>query len=510
MDKRIPPTLIRISAFLGREVFDVLRQPRLVLTLVVGPFLILLLFGLGFHNQPQALRTLFVVPGKAELTDEIEQYAANLGPQLIFAGVTTDEEEATNKLVRDEVDVVAIVPANAYEKIRNSRQAIVDLFYYEIDPFKIDYVDVFGRIYVNEINRRILRNVIDAGQRNAADIGNSLSRARQNATNFRKALASGNLQAARQYQEQLDQSFNLLAFVLGTSVELLDNVQNTIGEENGATGPLIQMLASIKDDIDFLSRLGANQTSYEAELERVKAVEKELAELETMLKEFDQINAGVLVSPFRHETKNLMPIQVRALDFFTPSVIVLLLQHMAVTFAALSVVREKQVGAIELFQVAPISASETLLGKYLSYFILAALVATVLTILVVFGLTVPMLGLWINYILAVAAIIFTSLSIGFVISLLAKTDSQAVQYTMIVLLASVFFSGAFIGFQMLGKPVQVVSWLLPATYGIHLLQNIMLRGYGGNILLLLGGLTGLGLLLFGVALLLLRHRMARR
>ena len=51
--------IIRTSAFLGKEVAEVLHQPRLILTLVLGPFLILLLFGVGFRYQNPPLRALF-------------------------------------------------------------------------------------------------------------------------------------------------------------------------------------------------------------------------------------------------------------------------------------------------------------------------------------------------------------------------------------------------------------------------------------------------------------------
>ena len=43
--------LIRISSFLGKEMTEIFRQPRLILTLVLGPFLIMLLFGLAYPNQ---------------------------------------------------------------------------------------------------------------------------------------------------------------------------------------------------------------------------------------------------------------------------------------------------------------------------------------------------------------------------------------------------------------------------------------------------------------------------
>jgi ABC-2 type transport system permease protein len=85
-------------------------------------------------------------------------------------------------------------------------------------------------------------------------------------------------------------------------------------------------------------------------------------------------------------------VKLRPSDFFAPAVIALLLQHLAVTFAALSIVREQRDGTMELFRVSPVSAFETLLGKYLSYLFFAGVLAAILTLAVVYGLRVPLLA----------------------------------------------------------------------------------------------------------------------
>ncbi|HSM55266.1 MAG TPA: ABC transporter permease, partial [Candidatus Sulfomarinibacteraceae bacterium] len=118
---------------------------------------------------------------------------------------------------------------------------------------------------------------------------------------------------------------------------------------------------------------------------------------------------------------------------------------------------------------------------------------------------------WSSYALVLAALIFTSLGMGFVISLLANTTSQAVQYSMIILLASIFFSGFFLSLDLLRPFVRIVSWLLPATYATQMLQNVMLRGvFTFDDTLLLLSLTVMGLAFFVLAWLMLRRTMARR
>jgi ABC-2 type transport system permease protein len=117
-----------------------------------------------------------------------------------------------------------------------------------------------------------------------------------------------------------------------------------------------------------------------------------------------------------------------------------------------------------------------------------------------------MLGNWWNYALVVLALLFTSLGFGFVISLISQTDSQAVQYTMLLLLTSVFFSGFMMSLDTITPAVRVVSWSLPTTYGIVLLRDLVLRGVPPDAGLL-GGLAGIGLGLCLLAWWMLRRRL---
>jgi ABC-2 type transport system permease protein len=220
------------------------------------------------------------------------------------------------------------------------------------------------------------------------------------------------------------------------------------------------------------------------------------------------MNARVLVSPFVGKMVSFTAVTLGPIDFYVPGVIALLLQHMAVTLAALSIVRERNSGTIELFRAAPLSALETIVGKMVSFLVLTAVLAIILTTLIIVGLKTPMLGTWLSYTAVVAALLFTSLSLGFAISVISQTDSQAVQFSMIVLLASIFFSGFFIALHRLLTGVQIVSWLLPATYGTIMLQNVILRGKVPNPILIVG-LLGLGIILFLFAWWRMRHLMAR-
>ena len=492
---------IRIFAFVRKEILNVLRQPRLVASLILGPFLILLLFGIGYREQIRPLRTLFVVPDESPIRPMVEDYATRLGQQIDPQGIIADAEEADRRLRQREVDLVVVVPPDPATQINNNEQATFNLYHYEIDPYEQTYVEILGRNYIEEINRQVLLTAADQGKTEARALQERIGTARQAAATTRLALEASDDAAAETAAGELDSELGLLAIAAGSGLALLSGVDNTMGAET--------LQARLQGMQVSAATLGDSGTPASERAATAAAVEADLAEVDTLLGKYQGLDSQVLVSPFRSETLSITDVNLGPTDFFVPAVIALLLQHIAVTLAGLSIVRERQDGPIELFRASPVSAFQTLIGKFLGYLILTATIGAILTVLVVFVLGVPMLGDWGQYALVVFALLCASLSLGFFLSLLARTDSQAIQYAMILLLASIFFSGFFLALYRLWEPVRVVSWSLPVTYGINLLQAVMLRGQFPSIILL-GALFGFALVFFLLDWWLLGRVMARQ
>jgi ABC-2 type transport system permease protein len=154
----------------------------------------------------------------------------------------------------------------------------------------------------------------------------------------------------------------------------------------------------------------------------------------------------------------------------------LLLQHLALTFAALSLVRDRSTGLFELLRIGPLTSTQILLGKCAAYLCVGAVVATALTASAVFWLGVPFSGQIAWFAAMVVGVLLASLSLGMVLSSISQTESQAVQFAMLTLLAALFFSGFVLGLDNLTYPVKLISWTLPVTYGIRSFQTVMLLG----------------------------------
>jgi ABC-2 type transport system permease protein len=161
---------------------------------------------------------------------------------------------------------------------------------------------------------------------------------------------------------------------------------------------------------------------------------------------------------------------------------------------------------MEMFRISPVNSLELVLGKYLGLGIVSALVAVVTALLLVFGLGVPVLGnVWLIA-GVVALLVFASLGVGLLISVIADSERQAVQLALLLLLASVFFSGFVLPINEFREGVQYAAYALPVTHGIQLLQDLMLRG-STEAWWQLGVLAVLGVVLLILTVIALRRTM---
>jgi ABC-2 type transport system permease protein len=191
---------------------------------------------------------------------------------------------------------------------------------------------------------------------------------------------------AQKKQQELASNIDIVSLAAGASLGSLDSLQQTKGTNGGNGGTVQSILTDLRQNTNQLSSSAGNK---DERLARIDKTDADITGLDAKLAEFQSIDPDIIVSPFISETKSVANIQPTVLDFFAPAVLALLLQHLAVTFAALSIVRERNVGTMELFRVSPLSAAEALFGKYISYMLFGGVIAAILSALLVFVLHVP-------------------------------------------------------------------------------------------------------------------------
>ncbi len=217
---------------------------------------------------------------------------------------------------------------------------------------------------------------------------------------------------------------------------------------------------------------------------------------------------SIVAAPTHAEVRDVAPVSPGVVAYYGPVVLALILQHLAVTLVALSLVRERTSGILDMYRVAPVNAWEVLTAKVVAYLLVGGLIAVTSVALLHYVFHVPMPGDPRLLAGTVALVLVASLGLGLAIAVISDSERQAMQLSLLVLLASVFFSGFVLSISEFNPAVRTIANALPVTHGIRLIQDIMLRGattqlweYGT--LALIGAVT----LLF--AWLVLRRGMAR-
>ena len=221
-----------------------------------------------------------------------------------------------------------------------------------------------------------------------------------------------------------------------------------------------------------------------------------------------KIPPDVVSAPTEAQVENIAPSSPTVVQFFGPAVLALILQHMAVTLIALSVVRERRSGVFELFRISPITTAELVTGKLIAFGLFSGAIALLTITLLVVGFHVPMLGdaSWLA--LVVILLIASSLGLGLLIAAVSDSEPQTVQLSLLVLLASVFFSGFVLAISEFSEPVRTAIYALPVASAIRLLGDFMFRG-GTVVYWQIWVLAGLAAGYILMAWLLLRRVMAR-
>lgn len=171
--------------------------------------------------------------------------------------------------------------------------------------------------------------------------------------------------------------------------------------------------------------------------------------------------------------------QLKGAPNFVPGVMALVLMLVCVMMTAVSIVKEKETGTMEILLVSPFSPLMVILAKAVPYLLLSLVNVTTILLLSVFVLDVPVAG---NVFLLFAEstlFIITCLSLGIFISI--KTSSQQVAMLislMGMLLPTIIFSGFMFPLENMPKPLQIISNVVPSKWYYIIVKSIMIKGLG--------------------------------
>jgi len=168
---------------------------------------------------------------------------------------------------------------------------------------------------------------------------------------------------------------------------------------------------------------------------------------------------------------------------FVPGVMAMVLMLVCTMMTAITIVREKEMGTMEVLLVSPIQPLKIIIAKAVPYLLLSMINIMSILLLSVFVLEVPINGSLL--LLSAASILFTltSLALGLLIS--SATDSQ--QTAMFIsptglFLPTVMLSGFMFPIENMPLPLRVISNVVPAKWFYSIVKSVMIKGVGFSLI----------------------------
>ena len=154
--------------------------------------------------------------------------------------------------------------------------------------------------------------------------------------------------------------------------------------------------------------------------------------------------------------------------------------------SGMALLKERTSGTLERLLATPVKRSEIVYGYMLSYGIIAIFQTAVVVLAAIWLLDVEVVGNILNVIIVNVVLALVALAFGILLSTLAKSEFQMMQFIPLVIMPQLFFSG-IIPLSSMGEWAPTVGKFLPLTYSGDAISQIILYGHNlGDILLNLG------------------------
>ena len=169
--------------------------------------------------------------------------------------------------------------------------------------------------------------------------------------------------------------------------------------------------------------------------------------------------------------------QMKSSYNFVPGIMGMLLMLICAMMTSISIVKEKERGTMEVLLVSPVRPLLVIIAKAVPYLLLAFIVLICILLMSYFVLNVPLAGSLPAIILVSSLYILLALSLGLLISTIAKTQLVALIVSAVVLLMpSVLLSGMMFPIESMPTVLQWISAVIPPRYYISAMRKLMIMG----------------------------------
>jgi len=185
---------------------------------------------------------------------------------------------------------------------------------------------------------------------------------------------------------------------------------------------------------------------------------------------------GSIAMPIEARVRLLYNPDLESARFFVPGLVAIILQLVLVFLTSFSIVKEREAGTLEQLFVTPVGRAGLMFGKLSPYALLAFGELLIILLLMTTVFDVPINGSLALLLGLSWFFIVTVLGLGLLVSTIAATQLQAMQFSFLIMLPSVLLSGFMFPREQMPFVIYLLSNVLPVTWFIQILRGVILRG----------------------------------
>lgn len=170
-------------------------------------------------------------------------------------------------------------------------------------------------------------------------------------------------------------------------------------------------------------------------------------------------------------------------NMIVPGLVAVIMMIIAAMLTSLTIAREWERGTMEQLAATPVGRAEVVLGKLLPYVVIGLADVVTVSVIGVFLFGVPFRGSVALLMMLSLAFIIGASGLGIFISAVARSQLLATQVAMIATFLPAFLlSGFMYAIVVMPKPLQAITYLIPARYFLVVTRGIFLKGVGADVL----------------------------
>lgn len=175
-------------------------------------------------------------------------------------------------------------------------------------------------------------------------------------------------------------------------------------------------------------------------------------------------------------TRMLYNPQSRSEYNFVPGVIGLILLLICAMMTSIAIVKEKEMGTMEVLLASPLPPIVIVVAKLVPYFVISCTNVTTILLLSVFLLHIPIAGSIAGFVGITLLYILVALLLGLFISNCVNSQLAAMLLSLLLIVPTIYLSGLAFPIESIPEALQRASCIVPARWYVEVARKLMIQG----------------------------------